>query len=196
MGKFKDQKYIFNEDFSSEEFTFMAFSMLETRGYHGLIELMSIIDDPDKIMQIIYLFNGMDIKIPKASEFADALKSMALGYFLINGNLYASKGFKKNELMGSLNIESEEEYEKLYGMFQEWISRMKDNGYFIQDYLNFKNTAELTKTERLQGIYKPGKRLKKTFSMVKFKREARKPKKRVMKKKKLMKKPTEEKTNE
>ena len=178
MAKFEGQKYIFNEDFSSEEFVYMAFSMLETRGYHGLIELMSVIDDPDKIMQILYLFNGMEIKMPKSTEFADTLKSCALGYFMLNGNLYCKKGFTKKEVMATLNIESEEEYEKLLKIYQEWVARMKDNGFYIQDYLKFRNDVELNKVERIQGIYKPGNRLKKIFSMKKLKKEAKKPKKR------------------
>ena len=193
MAKFENQKYIFNEDFSSEEFVYVAFSMLETRGYHGLIELMSIIDDPSKIMQILYLFNGMEIKMPKSTEFADTLKAAAVAYFMINGNIYASKGFTKKEAMTTLNIESEEEFEKLTKIYQDWALHMQSNGYYIQDYLKFRNTAELTKLEKLQGIYKPGNRLKKTFSMLKLKREARKPKKR----KSPTKKPkVEEKQNE
>jgi len=178
MAKFENQKYIFNEDFSSEDFVYMAFSMLETRGYHGLIELMSIIDDPDKIMQIIYLFNGMEIKMPKSTEFADTLKSCAMAYFMLNGNAYSKNGFTKKEAMATLNVESEEEYEKLVKIYQDWVARMKDNGFYVQDYLKFKNNTELNKVERIQGIYKPGNRLKKIFSIKKFKQEAKKPKKR------------------
>ena len=178
MARFENQKIIFNEDFSSEEFVYMAFSMLETRGYHGLIEMMSIIDDPEKIMQILYLFNGMEIKMPKSKEFADTLKASALAYFMINGNIYSSKGFSKKEAMVTLNIESEEEFEKLTKIYQDWVLHMKSNGYYIQDYIRFRNMGELTKLEKLQGIYKPGNRLKKIFSMRKLKQEARKPKKR------------------
>lgn len=178
MAKFENQKYICNEDFSSEEFVYMAFSMLETRGYHGLIEMMSIIDDPSKIMQILYLFNGMEIKMPKSKEFADTLKAAAVAYFMINGNAYASKGFTRKEVMTTLNIESDEEFEKLTKIYQDWVKHMQSNGYYIQDYIRFRNTAELTKLEKIQGIYKPGNRLKKIFSMAKLKKEARKPKKR------------------
>ena len=178
MAKFEKPKYICNEDFSSEEFVYMAFSMLETRGYHGLIEMMSIIEDPDKIMQILYLFNGMEIKMPKSKEFADTLKSSALAYFLINGNAYSRNGFTKQQAMGALNIESEEEYEKLVKIYQDWVKSMQSNGYYVQDYIRFRNTTELNKLEKIQGIYKPGNRLKKIFSMQKQKKEARKPKKR------------------
>lgn len=180
MAKFENAKTIFNEDFSSEEFVYISFLMLESRGYHGLIELMSIIDDPEKIMQILYLFNGMQIKMPKSTEFADTLKAAALVYFSINGNKHCKNGFNKKQLMENLNIQSEEEYEKLTKIYQDWVLHMKSNGYFIQDYLTFRNTAELTKLEKLQGIYKPGNRLKKSFSIVKLRREARKPKKRKM----------------
>lgn len=193
MARFENQKIMFNEDFSSEEFVYMAFSMLETRGYHGLIEMMSIIDDPSKIMQILYLFNGMEIKMPKSREFADTLKAAAVAYFMVNGNSLAVKGFTKKEVMSSLNIESEEEFEKLLKIYQDWVKHMQANGYYIQDYIRFRNTAELTKLEKLQGIYKPGNRLKKIFSMQKLKREAKKPKKR----KSPTKKPkVEEKQNE
>lgn len=178
MAKFEKPKYICNEDFSSEEFVYMAFSMLETRGYHGLIEMMSIIEDPDKIMQILYLFNGMEIKMPKSKEFADTLKSSALAYFLINGNAYSRNGFTKQQAMVALNIESEEEYEKLVKIYQDWVKSMQSNGYYVQDYIRFRNTTELNKLEKIQGIYKPGNRLKKIFSMQKLKKEARKPKKR------------------
>jgi len=195
MARFKGEKIIYNEDFSSEEFVYLAFSMLEARGYHGLIELMSIIDDPEKIMQILYLFNGMEIKMPKSKEFADTLKSASLAYFTINGNIFASKGFSKQEAMTTLNIESEEEYEKLIKIYQDWVKHMQSNGYYVQDYLTFRNTAELTKLEKLQGIYKPGNRVKKIFSMNKLRKEARKPKKRKMPPRKP-KVATEETTNE
>ena len=56
-------------------------------------------------MQILYLFNGMEIKMPKSSEFADTLKASAMAYFMINGNFYASKGFDKKELKETLNIQ-------------------------------------------------------------------------------------------
>lgn len=194
MAKFEDQRFIFNEDFSSEEFVYMAFSMLETRGYHGLIELMSIIEDPDKIMQIIYLFNGMEIKMPRSNELADVLKATSMAYFTINGNAYSGKGFSKKEAMQTLNIQSEEEYEKLQKIYQDWVLRMQSNGFYIQDYIRFRNTGELTKVEKLQGIYQPGRRLKKIFSIAKFRKEAKKPKKRKSPTKKPKK--TEESTNE
>ena len=58
-----------DSEYSSTEFVFIALSMLESRGYPGFFELMSILKDPGLIMKIIRLFYGMTIKFPPLNEF-------------------------------------------------------------------------------------------------------------------------------
>ena len=64
-----------DEEYSSSEFVFIALSMLESRGYPGFFELMSLIQDPALIMKIIRLFYGMEIKIPPLKEFKECLQA-------------------------------------------------------------------------------------------------------------------------
>ncbi len=165
MAKFDPNwKTLYEDDFCSEEFLYICFSMLESRGYHGLIELMSIIEDPEKIMKIIYLFNGMQIKIPRSKEFAETLKSAAFSFCRINGNLFCKNGFDNKQLTSTLNIKTDEEFERLNKIYKEWILYMQSNGYYIQDYLKIKNKTEKTNIEKTQKIYKP---LKKHGAVVK-----------------------------
>ena len=54
VSKIQNGKRTFNiedHEYSSEEFVFIALSIMESQGYYGLIELMSIVEDPKKIMQ-------------------------------------------------------------------------------------------------------------------------------------------------
>ena len=45
-----------DEEYSSSEFVFTALSMLESRGYTGFFQLMSVLQDPVLILKIIRLF--------------------------------------------------------------------------------------------------------------------------------------------
>lgn len=162
MAKTKPTHF-FRDDLNSEEFVYIAFSMLESRGYHGLIELMSAIDDPSVIMRFLYLFSGMTIKIPTTEEFADSLRASVLAYCRLAGNVMQKKGISKDQtIQATLNVD-DDEFEKLNNIYQDWIVKMEKNGYSIQDYMTIKNPTELTKIRKLQGKKKQ-KTPPKTFS--------------------------------
>ena len=63
------------DELSSTEMVFIALTMLESRGYHGLLELMSITNNPELILKIVRLFYGMEIKIPPLKEFVKCLQA-------------------------------------------------------------------------------------------------------------------------
>ena len=127
-----------DSDYTSEEFLFIAFSILESKGFHNLIELMSIIEDPKKIVQIVYLLNGVDLKLPTASELAKALKTSAFVYMDTIKNRNIISGEKRNMrpvfIRDAMDIDEIEEQE-LLKEYQEWVTFMNKNGYSIDSYL-------------------------------------------------------------
>lgn len=125
-------------DYTSEYFLFIAFSILESQGYQNLIEIMSIIEDPKKIIQILYLLNGMDLKLPTASELTKALKASGYIYMdTIKARDVSSgekRGIRPVFLRSALKINENEESEILK-IYEQWAVYMEKNGYSIDDYL-------------------------------------------------------------
>ena len=58
-----------DEELGSTEMVFIALTILESRGYPGLTELMSIVNDPKLILKIIRLLYGTEIKIPSLKQY-------------------------------------------------------------------------------------------------------------------------------
>jgi hypothetical protein len=126
-------------EYSSEEFVFIALSIMESQGYYGLIEMMSIIEDPDKIMKILYLMNGMDIKVPNAREFSKALKAATYIYCDAEKKITSTKKAAPGDIREHLNLSLNEEAE-LLDIFDNWVKFMGDQGYEVEKYVQFKRT--------------------------------------------------------
>lgn len=133
-------------EFSSEEFVFIAFSILESQKYYGLIELMSIVEDPGLIMKIIYLMNGMTIKFPTPTEFAKCLKAASYIYTDALKQVTSTVKAKPADIRQTMGI-SEEEEKELLDMFDNWVVYMHKQGYEVDDFIKFqrKNTKKRIK---------------------------------------------------
>jgi len=132
-----------DEEYSSSEFLFIALSMLESRGYPGFFELMSVVKDPALIMQILRLFYGMTIKIPPIKEFKECLQAAEYAYLDMHKHINANLPAKGKDIRQFMNITQEEE-EHLLEIFDEWCKFMNKQGADVRNYMhiNRQNTKK------------------------------------------------------
>lgn len=132
-----------DEEYSSSEFVFIALSMLESRGYPGFFELMSVVQDPALIMKIIRLFYGMTIKIPPIKEFKDCLQAAEYTYLDMHKHINVNLPAKGKDIRQFMGI-TEEEEKHLLNIFDEWCLFMAKNGADVRNYMrvNRNNTKK------------------------------------------------------
>lgn len=124
-----------DEEYSSSEFVFIALSMLESRGYPGFFELMSVIQDPALIMKIIRLFYGMEIKIPPLKEFKECLQAAEYSYLDMHKNVNINLPAKGKDIRQFMGI-TEEEEKHLLDIFDEWTKFMYNQGADVRNYMH------------------------------------------------------------
>lgn len=124
-----------DDEYSSSEFVFIALSMLESRGYPGFFELMSVIQDPGLIMKIIRLFYGMEIKIPPLKEFKDCLQAAEYSYLDMHKNVSLNLPAKSKDIRQFMNI-TEEEEKHLLDIFDQWVVFMNKSGADVRNYMH------------------------------------------------------------
>lgn len=159
------------EDYSSSEFLFTCFSILESRGFLGFNELMSIIDDDSIIIKFLRLLGGMTIKIPSLKEFRICLLASAFAYYDIikRNDPLLSGGKMKNskspsyipvlsDIEKQLNL-SEEDKIEINKIYNEWLIYMNNEGYPIDNL--YKISRQDTK-RRFRNIKTPIKKNKKS----------------------------------
>lgn len=134
------------EDYTSSEFLFTCFSILESRGYLGFNELMSVIDNEKTIIKFLRLLGGMDIKVPSLKEFRICLLTSAFAYYDIvkrNDPLISKSGGAKKSSYGNYiptlsDIEkqldlSEEDKVEIDKIYNDWLLYMQREGYPIDN---------------------------------------------------------------
>lgn len=124
-----------DEEYSSSEFVFIALSMLESRGYPGFFELMSVVQDPALIIKIIRLFYGMEIKIPPLKEFKECLQAAEYSYLDMHKNVNSNLPAKGKDIRQFMGI-TEEEEKHLLEIFDQWAYFMSSCGANINDYMH------------------------------------------------------------
>lgn len=132
-----------DEEYSSTEFVFIALSMLESRGYPGFFELMSVVQDPALIMKIIRLFYGMEIKIPPLKEFKECLQAAEYSYLDMHKHINVNLPAKSKDIRQFMGI-TEEEEKHLLEIFDQWAQFMASCGAKVTDYMhcNRQNTKK------------------------------------------------------
>lgn len=121
-----------SEDYTSCDFLFICFSMLESRGYAGWNELISVLNDYKAIIKILRLFSGMTIKIPTLKEFRECL--MASTYVFCDLSKRNDKLLKTIPSVDKIDEyinPTLEEKEKIQKLYDEWIEYMEKQGYPI-----------------------------------------------------------------
>ena len=124
-----------DEEYSSSEFVFIALSMLESRGYPGFFELMSVVQDPGLIMKIIRLFYGMEIKIPPLKEFKECLQAAEYSYLDMHKNININLPAKSKDIRQFMGI-TEEEEKHLLEIFDQWTIFMHKQGADVRNYMH------------------------------------------------------------
>lgn len=124
-----------DEEYSSSEFVFIALSMLESRGYPGFFELMSVVQDPGLIMKIIRLFYGMEIKIPPLKEFKECLQAAEYSYLDMHKNVNINLPAKSKDIRQFMGI-TEEEEKHLLEIFDQWTIFMHKQGADVRNYMH------------------------------------------------------------
>ncbi|MBO4622558.1 MAG: hypothetical protein J5691_01590 [Bacilli bacterium] len=124
-----------DDEYSSSEFVFIALSMLESRGYPGFFELMSVVEDPALIMKIIRLFYGMTIKIPPIKEFKECLQAAEYTYLDMHKHINTNLPAKSKDICQFMNITPEEE-QHLLDIFDDWAKFMHDQGADVRNYMH------------------------------------------------------------
>ena len=124
-----------DEEYSSSEFVFIALSMLESRGYPGFFELMSVVQDPGLIMKIIRLFYGMEIKIPPLKEFKECLQAAEYSYLDMHKNINVNLPAKSKDIRQFMGI-TEEEEKHLLEIFDQWTIFMHKQGADVRNYMH------------------------------------------------------------
>ena len=125
--------------------------MLESRGYPGFFELMSVIEDPAIIMKIIRLFYGMEIKIPPLKEFKECLQAAEYSYLDMHKNINVNLPAKSKDIRQFMNITPEEE-QHLLEIFDSWTKFMHDQGADVRNYMHINRSNTRKRIEmNIQG---------------------------------------------
>lgn len=124
-----------DEELGSKEMVFITLSMLESRGYPGLLDLFSIINDPEVILKIIRFLYGTTLKIPPLKEFTKTLRAATYAYCDMHKKIHINLAAKPLDIREHMNITKEEEKE-LLDIFDDWVRYMQAQGKDILDYMH------------------------------------------------------------
>jgi len=132
-----------HEELSSSEMVFITLTLLESRGYPGFIEMMSILNDPGLVIKLIRLFYGMVLRFPSLKEFEDCLRASEYIFCDMHKRVNSKLVVKPLDIRNHMGI-SEEEEQRLLKMFDDWTEYMHKNGHDILRYMgcNRQNTRK------------------------------------------------------
>lgn len=132
-----------DEEYGSKEMVLITLSMLESRGYPGLTELMSILNDPVIILKIIRFLYGTTIRIPSLQEFTKTLRAAIFAYCDMHKRLNINLFAKPQDIRRFMGI-TEEEQKELLDIFDTWTKYMHDQGKDIENlmHINRNNTKK------------------------------------------------------
>lgn len=126
------------EDLSSSEMVLIMATMLESRGYHGMLELMSALEKPEILIKIIRLFYGMTIQIPPLRDWIDTIN--AIEYIFLR--------FHKEKMTDTLTRDymgiSEFDEERYIEIFDNWVQYLANNNCDLSAIMHMNSNA-LTK---------------------------------------------------
>ena len=124
-----------DEELGSTEMVFTALTILESRGYPGLLELMSVVNDPKVIFKIIRFLYGTEIKIPSLEEFVLCLRTAIYAFCDMHKKIHVNLPVKPQDIRRFMKIDEKEE-QKILEVFDQWALYMNKQGYDIRNYLH------------------------------------------------------------
>ena len=145
-----------DSELGSREMVLIAMSMLESRGYPGFVELLSILEKPEIILKVIRFLYGTTIKVPSLGEFVSCLRAAEYTYCDFHKKLNRMLPVQPKQIKEFMNID-DEQMSKIQDIFQNWIEYMNKQGIHIENlmHINRKNTLKRIKAIQ-HGTYKKG----------------------------------------
>lgn len=137
------------EELSSREMVLIAFTMLESRGYPGLTELFSILNDPSIILKLVRFLGGTNLKLPPIGEFTKCLRASEYIFCDMHkriNNYLPAKGSDIRKFMGI----SKEEEQELLDMFDNWVLYMKKQGIDTTNLMHCNRTNTIKRMKLTQ----------------------------------------------
>lgn len=135
-----------HEELASTEMVLTVFTMLESRGYPGFRELMTIVDDPVLILKIIRFLYGMNLKVPPLKEFIDCLQAAEYAFCDMHKNINMVLPAKYKDIRQFLNIDEKREAE-LFEIYDHWVKYMHDEGYDVRNYMHINRNSTKKRIE-------------------------------------------------
>lgn len=135
-----------DEELQGTEIVFNTLTILESRGYQGFVELMSLLNDPTIILKIVRFLYGMEIKVPPLDEFNLCLRTALFAYCDMHKNVNASLPVKTKDIQQFMNID-DDETKKILEVFDAWAKYMGLQGKSLNDimHINRNNTKKRIK---------------------------------------------------
>lgn len=145
-----------DSELGSREMVLIAMSILESRGYPGLVELFSILEKPEIIIKLIRFFYGTTLKMPSLGEFVTCLRAAEFTYCDFHKMVNRKLAVQPKQIQAFMGID-DQEMSKIQDVFQQWIEYLSKQGIHIEDFMhiNRKNIVRRIKAIR-NGTYKKG----------------------------------------
>ena len=154
MSKKKRGEYTITPgDLGSTEMVFVVLSVLESLGYTGFVQLMSVINDPGVLIKVIRLLYGMEIKIPPLQVFIDALDASIYMFSDFFKQIQKGTPVQPKFIREHMNIDEERE-KRLLEIFDNWSAFMYKHSVNPLQYLNIQRNN----TKKRIAMAKQGKK--------------------------------------
>ena len=149
------------DEYMSEEYLMILFSLLESKGFTGFNQLQAVVDDPKVILKILRLMHGMQFKIPSLTEFADIMKLSVFIYATLikDEDILDSKTNTKVQSFTQYLNYSKEEYQAYAQGVKKWREFLKAHGYDICAFIPKVLNKRLKQSDNFFANYYFGKKV-------------------------------------
>ena len=145
-----------DSELGSREMVLIAMSILESRGYPGFVELLSVLEKPELILKIIRFLYGTTIKVPPLGEFVTCLRAAEFTYCDFHKRINQKLPAQPKQIQEFMGID-DEEVSRIQDVFQQWIEYMNKQDIHIEDFIHINRQNTLRRIKAIQkGTYKKG----------------------------------------
>lgn len=139
-----EKKKLTQEEYSSDDFLLVVFSLLESKGYYGFLELNSLLNDSQfkkdlQIFNLIRLMGGMTLKIPPLSEVSYCLKTCVYIYYCL-----IKDSVTDSQAKIILNL-TDDDCQDLKQEAMKWYNYILKEGYDLENFVVLSKTGNLRK---------------------------------------------------
>lgn len=132
-----DKLQVNPDEYMSEDFLMILFSLMESKGFTGFNQLQAVVDDPKVILKILRLMHGMQFKIPTLIEFANLMQLAVFIYATLirDKNLIDISNHKTVDSLYKYLGFTLEEKTKYDMEATEWRKYLEASGYKLSDFI-------------------------------------------------------------